>query len=84
MVAKRRKNRSVLPYRGQLYNMVVQNFAFVPVRDALGKKVKEKGKPKKVRKQELCDAFEIYYNLCVLDELLSQNMRPLKKRALFV
>ena len=64
----RRKNRTVKPFRGQLYDMVLKNFAYVPVMDAMGRKVKEKGKVKKVRRKEVCDAFEIYYNLCLVDE----------------
>ena len=65
---RRRKNRTVKPYRGQLYNMVLRNFAEVPFKDANGRFVKDnKGKPKKMRREEVCDAFDIYYNLCLLD-----------------
>lgn len=63
-----RRNRIVKPYRGKLYDMVVKNFAYVPVLNARGKQVKEKGKIKKIRRKEVTDAFEIYYNLCLVDE----------------
>lgn len=63
-----RRNRIVRPYRGKLYDMVVKNFAYVPVLNAKGQKVKEKGKVVKVRRKEVTDAFEIYYNLCLVDE----------------
>ena len=64
----RRRNRTVKPFRGQLYDMVLKNFAYVPVMDAMGRKVKEKGTVKKIRRKEVCDAFETYYNLCLIDE----------------
>ena len=71
-----RKNRIVKPYRGQLYDMVVKNFAYVPVLNAKGQQVEEldkddqpiKGKIIKVRRKEVTDSFEIYYNLCLVDE----------------
>ena len=54
-----RKNRIVKPYRGQLYDMVVKNFAYVPVLNAKGQQVEEldkddqpiKGKIIKVRRK---------------------------------
>lgn len=68
-VSRRRRNRTVKPYRGQLYNMVIRNFAEVPFKDANGRFVKDsKGNNKKTRRVEICDAFEIYYDLCLLDE----------------
>lgn len=63
-----RRNRIVRPYRGKLYDMVVKNFAYVPVLNAKGKKVRDKGKIVKVRRKEVTDSFEIYYNLCLVDE----------------
>lgn len=63
-----RRNRIVRPYRGKLYDMVVKNFAYVPVLNAKGRQVKDKGKIVKVRRKEVTDAFEIYYNLCLVDE----------------
>jgi hypothetical protein len=66
---QKRKNRIVKPYRGQLYNMVVQNFAYVPYKDSHGRIVKDNGgETKRIRRKEVCDAFEIYYNLCLVDE----------------
>ena len=71
-----RRNRIVKPYRGQLYDMVVKNFAYVPVLNAKGQQVEqvdEDGKPikgqiVKVRRKEVTDTFEIYYNICLIDE----------------
>lgn len=85
-VSRRRRNRTVKPYRGQLYNMVVQNFAFAPYKDANGRFVKDsEGKNKKIRRNEICDAFEIYYDLCLLDEFfkaLYEQSICSKKKAL--
>ena len=71
-----RRNRIVKPFRGQLYDMVVKNFAYVPVLNALGQQVEEtdedgnpiKGKIVRVRRKEVTDAFEVYYNICLVDE----------------
>jgi hypothetical protein len=71
-----RRNRIVKPYRGKLYDMVVKNFAYVPVLNAKGQQVEQtdgdgnpiKGKIAKVRRKEVTDAFEIYYNICLVDE----------------
>ena len=71
-----RRNRIVRPYRGKLYDMVVKNFAYVPVLNAKGQQVEEldendrpiKGKIVKVRRKEVIDSFEIYYNICLIDE----------------
>ena len=71
-----RRNRIVKPYRGQLYDMVVKNFAYVPVLNAKRQQVEEldeegqpiKGKIVKIRRKEVTDTFEIYYNICLVDE----------------
>lgn len=71
-----RRNRIVKPYRGKLYDMVVKNFAYVPVLNAKGQQVEEtdkdgepiKGKIVKIRRKEVTDSFEIYYNICLVDE----------------
>lgn len=71
-----RRNRIVKPYRGQLYDMVVKNFAYVPVLNAKGQQVEQvdedgnpiKGQIVKVRRKEVTDTFEIYYNICLIDE----------------
>lgn len=71
-----RRNRIVKPYRGQLYDMVVKNFAYVPVLNAKGQQVEQvdedgnpiKGQIIKVRRKEVTDTFEIYYNICLIDE----------------
>ena len=65
----RRRNRIVKPFRGQLYDMVIKNFAYVAIPDSLGRPVKDKkGKIKRSRRKEVTDTFEIYWNLCLTDE----------------
>ena len=61
--------------------MVVKNFAYVPVLNAKGQQVEErdendrpiKGKIVKIRRKEVTDSFEIYYNLCLVDEYFKMH-----------
>ena len=65
----RRRNRIVKPFRGQLFDMVVKNFAYVAIPDSMGRPVKDKsGKIKRSRRKEVINTFSTYYNLCLVDE----------------
>lgn len=77
---RKRKNRSVKPYRGELYKMVITNFAHVPYKDSHGRLVKdESGTVKKIRRKEVSDTFEIYYDLCLVDEYFKSLYESNKK-----
>jgi hypothetical protein len=67
--SQKRKNRSVVPWKGKLYQYVMRDFANVPVLNLKGQKLTDsKGNVKTSKRKEMSYIFEIYSSLCELDE----------------
>jgi len=81
MILLRNKNRSVVPFKGELFKQIERNFASVPVTNSMGQKIIDPAtkKVRTTRAEEVVLPFYVYSDLVSMDEYLVSKIEELEE-----